>query len=101
MPACRITSYNVCYTKLLRIPLGKLLREEPAHTDKARAVVGQQPLVNLCCLAGISRDFSCLCRRITSYNVCYTKLLRLIEVGNDRAGLRPCEAGVQQGQIRS
>ena len=63
----RITSYNVCYTKLLRcnlldafIEAGKL----PTATDSAL-------------LAG--RIFHTLlgyAHRITSYNVCYTKLLR-------------------------
>ena len=46
----RITSYNVCYTKLLRY-----------HRT------GLYPLASLPAIPGI---------RITSYNVCYTKLLR-------------------------
>ena len=59
----RITSYNVCYTKLLR----------PA----ARAVGPRRRLVKHGAAPGPpdrpgrQRD-----RRITSYNVCYTKLLR-------------------------
>ena len=47
----RITSYNVCYTKLLRADLHR-----GSHRTHARVL---------------------RCRgRITSYNVCYTKLLR-------------------------
>ena len=59
---CRITSYNVCYTKLLRnLPLAQHLNKVPPGTDKQYAVVVQK----------------CASRhRITSYNVCYTKLLR-------------------------
>ena len=52
-PASRITSYNVCYTKLLR---------------------------NSFCTSGsqlIRLSLRPLSARITSYNVCYTKLLRL------------------------
>ena len=49
----RITSYNVCYTKLLRYRItqstGNVLYHKSIYPDKAR---------------------------ITSYNVCYTKLLR-------------------------
>ena len=50
LPVSRITSYNVCYTKLLRP------RRQPdaGHHDPAGGDRG----------------------RITSYNVCYTKLLR-------------------------
>ena len=51
----RITSYNVCYTKLLRIP---------DRYPTLFSVPGEQP-------ATIVSGF-----RITSYNVCYTKLLR-------------------------
>ena len=51
----RITSYNVCYTKLLRV------------TESEKKVAGYKTN-NI--LFGIDR--------ITSYNVCYTKLLRII-----------------------
>ena len=54
----RITSYNVCYTKLLRHDLAAL--GIPTMGDYVEAYVirtGLDP-------------------RITSYNVCYTKLLR-------------------------
>ena len=50
----RITSYNVCYTKLLRVWELKLF--------------------------GLLLVF-----RITSYNVCYTKLLRRVRLENARA----------------
>ena len=64
--ALRITSYNVCYTKLLRAdrvldrfdtdhPTGVSRQVESDAADAAVEVEGG---------------------RITSYNVCYTKLLR-------------------------
>ena len=56
----RITSYNVCYTKLLR----------DKHPDWAGDEHEQH---------GESKTWKHNCRqltRITSYNVCYTKLLR-------------------------
>ena len=67
-PLFRITSYNVCYTKLLR-PL--------CRGGKARCSSAQRS-------ADIRIDGPCYPspsdhrddRRITSYNVCYTKLLR-------------------------
>ena len=55
--AGRITSYNVCYTKLLRA--GALLQAA----------------------GGLQQD--CWPHRITSYNVCYTKLLRGGAAKND------------------
>ena len=75
----RITSYNVCYTKLLRIPdqlerddqkrpgdnlVEHLMRDDPdeIHPGKDRD-------------GGRHREEECRLR-ITSYNVCYTKLLR-------------------------
>ena len=54
----RITSYNVCYTKLLRPRQQVEHAEADADQCKKRQV----------------RDPTHL--RITSYNVCYTKLLR-------------------------
>ena len=73
----RITSYNVCYTKLLRTP----------YTLPLRATVGLKESITLSMKGSlvISRKFCsgfsvCICDpelyRITSYNVCYTKLLR-------------------------
>ena len=55
----RITSYNVCYTKLLRKLLGGQLAEDVSRLG-----------------AGNGADHFFPERRITSYNVCYTKLLR-------------------------
>ena len=55
MDQLRITSYNVCYTKLLRGVLG----------DYALSL-GKGYLIH-----------GTLYHRITSYNVCYTKLLRI------------------------
>ena len=57
----RITSYNVCYTKLLRPTLGSALQ--------LRVLEKVVPTISL---ASPSTGAS----RITSYNVCYTKLLR-------------------------
>ena len=80
-PRCplRITSYNVCYTKLLRHFV------EITLIDQRRAVHLQQLFQRRDqCIghAGKTRDiqehagsFECPLR-ITSYNVCYTKLLR-------------------------
>ena len=56
--ALRITSYNVCYTKLLRAP--------PPSQFYWGAYFAS---------AGTVRHSTCN-HRITSYNVCYTKLLR-------------------------
>ena len=55
----RITSYNVCYTKLLRYVLyarGAVGLGDGVEASRAGSLVGRG--------------------RITSYNVCYTKLLR-------------------------
>ena len=52
-PTFRITSYNVCYTKLLRFNINE------KDTVVGIAASGGTPY------------------RITSYNVCYTKLLRI------------------------
>ena len=66
----RITSYNVCYTKLLR--LQQQLQASDALTSPAetrrylQARLRHYP----------HEVFACLFLRITSYNVCYTKLLR-------------------------
>ena len=56
----RITSYNVCYTKLLRIML------------KAEGGGGGRGIYEVYSEEEFESAF-----RITSYNVCYTKLLRL------------------------
>ena len=93
----RITSYNVCYTKLLRIPeahlLGRLVDRLPAAF---KTVYGEQTLwqwiaMLVCVLLAIAagmlvfRLFRALEKRfprnrITSYNVCYTKLLRHVKI---------------------
>ena len=97
----RITSYNVCYTKLLReklgaqitvVPVDRFGRVDPdairrAITPKtvlitvmhANNEVGTiQPIPEI---STIAREAGILfhtdAARITSYNVCYTKLLRL------------------------
>ena len=67
----RITSYNVCYTKLLRENRGNVY--EFAHTlidAGADVVFGHGPHVPRAIEVYKGRF------RITSYNVCYTKLLR-------------------------
>ena len=115
-PSTRITSYNVCYTKLLRggvllcimlivaiILLWKVLerrradRMEEALTQDAQARAQQRQQVKVA-VAGIKERWSEAMltlketkvrlydlpwilligepHRITSYNVCYTKLLR-------------------------
>ena len=55
----RITSYNVCYTKLLRDKVADQISD--ALLDE---FLSQDP------------ESKVACDRITSYNVCYTKLLR-------------------------
>ena len=103
----RITSYNVCYTKLLRhladrpcdhlsggeyqrvliaralaqdTPL--LLMDEAASNLDAAARIRVHDLIAARCASGLtalavaSASGSRLYDRITSYNVCYTKLLR-------------------------
>ena len=59
----RITSYNVCYTKLLRI------------TRKLTPIAAQATATH-CRRVIVSRRKTKPNTRITSYNVCYTKLLR-------------------------
>ena len=83
----RITSYNVCYTKLLR----KLDRIEAGHVlfvMVLAAIVGNV-------VYGV---------RITSYNVCYTKLLRRrqhrwADHAADHGGRRLRHDGVPRGLL--
>ena len=55
----RITSYNVCYTKLLRASVFEKSEKFIRCSDNGKFI--------------LVRDIG----RITSYNVCYTKLLRV------------------------
>ena len=82
----RITSYNVCYTKLLRTEgktgfknqLYSLLSKQISVHAKLDSSNLNVPI--MCSLASISKDDKVEiieASRITSYNVCYTKLLRL------------------------
>ena len=69
----RITSYNVCYTKLLRSRSGRISTNyEGWHETILEA--RQMPQNDNYRLIEGSRVFEK--HRITSYNVCYTKLLR-------------------------
>ena len=64
----RITSYNVCYTKLLRISLiifAGIVARMPAAVGNTIQMVSAGEM-----------NVLFLVFRITSYNVCYTKLLR-------------------------
>ena len=65
-PSYRITSYNVCYTKLLR-EAGKFLSAGILDGTESPGKVAAGAL-------GKSLKKA----RITSYNVCYTKLLRYV-----------------------
>ena len=90
----RITSYNVCYTKLLRVTW-------PQGVDlwwllgaiAAGGVIGPYLL-----MYGLRATDA----RITSYNVCYTKLLRMreeLEVLKKLAGVQT--TGVEQREPTS
>ena len=105
---CRITSYNVCYTKLLRAKLaeeGLPLQRSIALITGAAGAIGagicQELLENGCHVAAtdlpgdrltelveelkrtyLDRIIGVSLDRITSYNVCYTKLLRRREAGS-------------------
>ena len=88
-PPSRITSYNVCYTKLLRtlagdyvknfdlasgnLFSGRILNPDSSHYN------GQKPALDaLGSMLDTGESYEIdLDSRITSYNVCYTKLLRL------------------------
>ena len=89
MPAgdCRITSYNVCYTKLLRLPLaqtrpfakGTILSLGPTLVQLLYIFPYQAKKGYLGLELGVLTPVFVL--RITSYNVCYTKLLRVLIQG--------------------
>ena len=85
----RITSYNVCYTKLLRAGHQRGARLEPQITGHQMGIVGRDirriRSDHVKALPGHGREpvaphdaeiARAMARRITSYNVCYTKLLR-------------------------
>ena len=81
----RITSYNVCYTKLLRSLITKLkslgvtvMAYGGYHTEVGLIVRQAQE-------AGMKLT---VMSRITSYNVCYTKLLRAAAARHRCGGLR-------------
>ena len=84
----RITSYNVCYTKLLRLRVWVASQENLSigamgTRAKQRAIFEELSLdftygvIDKCILRALrGQDSLILTTRITSYNVCYTKLLR-------------------------
>ena len=78
----RITSYNVCYTKLLRLGETDLARVAVRHV-RGVALVARQHVPHAVRQARervVERQAGVAAQaRITSYNVCYTKLLRLGE----------------------
>ena len=100
MSASRITSYNVCYTKLLRLVTGTVeycnAGHEPPFVGGAGRSLERFPIAEgppLCVVEDFSYETNyrelapgqwiCVlsdgvteATRITSYNVCYTKLLR-------------------------
>ena len=89
----RITSYNVCYTKLLRV-INDLQKQQLALEAAHKSIVllkndnalPLNPNSNFIYMTGplVSNTLSLVGNynginsdiRITSYNVCYTKLLR-------------------------
>ena len=81
----RITSYNVCYTKLLRA--GKRVRiASSAVAGKRIATFWVLLIFFAAAIVAVAHPTDgkqitlliILLARITSYNVCYTKLLRLV-----------------------
>ena len=89
----RITSYNVCYTKLLRpdtvrsvtldsvVPMQLALGQEHAlMLDRSVENVFTDCAADEACNSRFPEGFAEL-NRITSYNVCYTKLLRVWQPG--------------------
>ena len=92
----RITSYNVCYTKLLRLGVADskkltpkkreqlasqikkhadgffVLEISPSQIDELRKIMSMNEIMVVC----FAKVLEQLKPRITSYNVCYTKLLR-------------------------
>ena len=83
----RITSYNVCYTKLLRIFLGTAIDDDVANLVIAQLLFlqSEDPEKDISLYinspggvvtAGLAIYDTMQFLRITSYNVCYTKLLR-------------------------
>ena len=78
----RITSYNVCYTKLLRDAahyeneLSNALGNDPNNTVYGGHIASDNTSYYF---AKEDSENSILLSRITSYNVCYTKLLRKLK----------------------
>ena len=68
----RITSYNVCYTKLLRLEY-IIKNELDEYLDLYSTFVYKLVTINEYGKSSNGLDNE---SRITSYNVCYTKLLR-------------------------
>ena len=75
----RITSYNVCYTKLLRIIL---FRKDKKFADSIENYfliwIENKEFQKELEKEGFDISGNLSESRITSYNVCYTKLLRVI-----------------------
>ena len=82
----RITSYNVCYTKLLRVGRAELLERADVGASVLKELINKNILsiteqaVDRLDLSekevAVAHPLSAI-HRITSYNVCYTKLLRM------------------------
>ena len=91
---CRITSYNVCYTKLLRMSdvatIQQLVQKQQALKDEiAKVIIGQEEVVNQIVLSifagghalligvpGLAKTLmvNTISHVITSYSIHYTKL---------------------------
>ena len=83
----RITSYNVCYTKLLRV-LSVNVYNDTAYVnlseDFKNACQGISSKAEMLLVYAIVNTVTAMdgINRITSYNVCYTKLLRVLSASS-------------------
>ena len=83
----RITSYNVCYTKLLRACAN--VEDQIQGIKQGADAYIQKPFNMEHLVARIEGMLRSRKHRITSYNVCYTKLLRITSGWNGLKQFNP------------